>query len=284
MGDNYGEKDFYERYRLYLNEEAVRRSHDFAFAIFARILLPLKPNVMDLGCGTSEYYKYRRYPMCYAGIDKVNSGFASNLIVADYMALDFGELLPFAPDAFVSLFSIEACYPADVKYAFYEELFAKFRSLNYGLVSGFFYESKKGLETVTETGGLTSFQTIEEPQSHISGVFRELRLHLKTPSEMFGADVVEVWKFFVRQGIGLEIRGNQPKPRFKVLKNGRIIVSDVPGRYAGNRPRKIFGRLDCGSGMKTKKENRVFFLTWDDAIAEGYRPCKRCKPAPNDSY
>lgn len=33
-----------------------------------------------------------------------------------------------------------------------------------------------------------------------------------------------------------------------------------------------------------KKENQVFFLTWQDAINEGYRPCKKCKPVPDDAY
>jgi len=72
--------------------------------------------------------------------------------------------------------------------------------------------------------------------------------------------------------------------RYKIIKNGITIESNVPSRYAGWRPGKIFGRLDCKSGMRMKKKNRVFFLTWDDAIAEGYRPCKKCKPTPNDTY
>ena len=72
--------------------------------------------------------------------------------------------------------------------------------------------------------------------------------------------------------------------RYKIIKNGITIESNVSGRYAGWRPGKIFGRLDCKSGLRMKKENRVFFLTWDDAIVEGYRPCKKCKPTPNDTY
>jgi DNA/RNA endonuclease YhcR with UshA esterase domain len=68
--------------------------------------------------------------------------------------------------------------------------------------------------------------------------------------------------------------------KYKVLKNGRIMESNVPGKYAGWCPGKIFGRLDCKSGMRMKKENRVFFLTWDDAIDAGYQPCKKCKPMP----
>lgn len=72
--------------------------------------------------------------------------------------------------------------------------------------------------------------------------------------------------------------------KYRVLKDGKIIESEIPGRYAGWRPGKIFGRLDCRSGMRMKKENRVFFLSWEDAIAQGYRACKKCKPQPDDEY
>jgi DNA/RNA endonuclease YhcR with UshA esterase domain len=68
--------------------------------------------------------------------------------------------------------------------------------------------------------------------------------------------------------------------RYKILKQGQVVTSEKPGKYAGWRPGKIFGRLDCASGKRMKKENRVFFLTWDDALREGYRPCKKCKPSP----
>lgn len=71
---------------------------------------------------------------------------------------------------------------------------------------------------------------------------------------------------------------------YEILKDGKVIKSKILGRYAGWRPGKIFGRLDCKSGKGMKKENRVFFLTWEDAINEGYRPCKKCKPTPNDTY
>lgn len=66
---------------------------------------------------------------------------------------------------------------------------------------------------------------------------------------------------------------------YKVLKGGRIVRSRVPGRFAGNVTHKIFGRLDCASGKRLMlPENRVFFLTWEDAVAAGYRPCKKCRP------
>ncbi|HTM68314.1 MAG TPA: Ada metal-binding domain-containing protein [Candidatus Binatia bacterium] len=72
---------------------------------------------------------------------------------------------------------------------------------------------------------------------------------------------------------------------YKVLKEGEIVRSPVPGRYAGNITHKIFGRLDCASGLRLMHaRNRVFFLTWADAIAAGYRPCLKCRPSPHDRY
>jgi methylphosphotriester-DNA--protein-cysteine methyltransferase len=68
---------------------------------------------------------------------------------------------------------------------------------------------------------------------------------------------------------------------YTILKAGKPAKSKVPGKYAGWRPGRIFGRLDCKSGMKMKKENRVFFLSWQDAIDSGYRPCKKCRPEPD---
>jgi methylphosphotriester-DNA--protein-cysteine methyltransferase len=69
--------------------------------------------------------------------------------------------------------------------------------------------------------------------------------------------------------------------QYVVLVNGKPTPSPVPGKFAGWKGGKIFGRLDCPSGMrKMTKKNRVFFLTWKDAIAAGYKPCKICKPRP----
>lgn len=54
--------------------------------------------------------------------------------------------------------------------------------------------------------------------------------------------------------------------------------------FAGHAPRKIFGLLTCKSGMNMKKENRRFFLSLEDAIKGGYRPCKKCKPIDEKDF
>jgi methylphosphotriester-DNA--protein-cysteine methyltransferase len=72
---------------------------------------------------------------------------------------------------------------------------------------------------------------------------------------------------------------------FKILKNGTTIHTETPGMFAGWRPGKIFGRLDCSSGKRNMKpENRVFFLSIEDAVREGYRPCKNCKPLDQQDF
>lgn len=71
---------------------------------------------------------------------------------------------------------------------------------------------------------------------------------------------------------------------YKLLKNNKTIISRVPGEYAGWQPGKIFGTLDCKSGMRMKKENLVFFATLGDAVTEGYRPCRNCRPINEQDF
>src|SRR3989344_4007285 len=67
------------------------------------------------------------------------------------------------PNAFVSLFSVECFHPAQERYELYGKVFETFSTIEFGLVSGFFYEGKREQETVDETGGIVSHQTIEDP-------------------------------------------------------------------------------------------------------------------------
>jgi len=47
-------------------------------------------------------------------------------------------------------------------------------------------------------------------------------------------------------------------------------------RFGGNKNLKIYGTLNCPSGKRMKKENRVFFLSEKEARANTYRPCGCC--------
>ncbi|MEQ9287287.1 MAG: Ada metal-binding domain-containing protein [Cyclobacteriaceae bacterium] len=46
--------------------------------------------------------------------------------------------------------------------------------------------------------------------------------------------------------------------------------------FAGNARLKIYGRLNCKSGKRMKKENRVFFASDGEATRHHYRPCGHC--------
>ncbi len=65
---------------------------------------------------------------------------------------------------------------------------------------------------------------------------------------------------------------------YRVWIRGQLLEVPFPGHYAGIKTQKVFGRLDCWSGKRALKKNRVFFLFWEDAVEAGYRPCKHCKP------
>ena len=46
--------------------------------------------------------------------------------------------------------------------------------------------------------------------------------------------------------------------------------------FGGNGKLKIYGMLNCKSGQRMKKENRVFFFSEQEATAIGFRPCGHC--------
>jgi methylphosphotriester-DNA--protein-cysteine methyltransferase len=47
-------------------------------------------------------------------------------------------------------------------------------------------------------------------------------------------------------------------------------------RFGDHSKLKIYGMLDCQSGKRMKRKNRVFFKTEEEAIENGYRPCSHC--------
>lgn len=55
----------------------------------------------------------------------------------------------------------------------------------------------------------------------------------------------------------------------KMIKNREVCIG-------GNRKLKIYGRLDCRSGKKMSRKNRVFFNSEQEAKDHNYRPCGHC--------
>ncbi len=59
------------------------------------------------------------------------------------------------------------------------------------------------------------------------------------------------------------------KVLLKMIKDGNLSIG-------GNRNLKIYGTLNCKSGKRMKRQNRVFFASEKEAIANKYRPCGHC--------
>ena len=59
------------------------------------------------------------------------------------------------------------------------------------------------------------------------------------------------------------------KMLFHLLRNSEISL-------AGNAALKIYGTLNCKSGVRLKPENRVFFRDEAEALSVNYRPCGHC--------
>ena len=56
----------------------------------------------------------------------------------------------------------------------------------------------------------------------------------------------------------------------------RVKLKDKTIRFGGNKKDKIYGTLSCASGKRLNKENRVFFISEQEAQQENYRPCGHC--------
>ena len=195
------DEPFYERYERYLTEPRVRISHNRALRLFNQ--MSGCPRVLDLGCGRSQ--EFRRFGdwESYVGYDVEAEEPESPLDPrrGDYREPKFLDALEGrAHTAFVSLFSTEITAPPEKNMSLYRELFHRLEGLRWGLVSGFYYTSSRTLNPVEETGGIVSWQTLHALEDQWTHEYDEFRFVMHVPSEMFGEDVVEVWRIFQRRG------------------------------------------------------------------------------------
>lgn len=195
-------QEFFNEYKVYLQEQHVRNSHDTMFRIFDDLFPKWKYpfNIIDFGCGKCcEYMDFGQFSG-YAGLD-LDPPFRAGTFKADYTKLSGEDIKWYAPYpfyAFISLFSTECCmHPVD-KYAFYRKVFRE-TEVQMGLVSGFYYKNRIEQEKVEETGEIVSYQTIENQREYQCPEFIEMRTHIDVPSKMFGPEVVEVWKILIRK-------------------------------------------------------------------------------------
>jgi len=117
----------------------------------------------------------------YIGVD-ISDGFDYR----DLLALK-DKIIEVKANTIVSLFSVECTKDEEDNNILYDFIF-KETDVKTILSSGFYYKSKKDLQMVKETCGIISYQTIGEVRDD------ELRFTVPCPSNMFGEEVVEVWR------------------------------------------------------------------------------------------
>jgi methylphosphotriester-DNA--protein-cysteine methyltransferase len=63
-----------------------------------------------------------------------------------------------------------------------------------------------------------------------------------------------------------------------LLKNADVhsLIRKGAIRLGGNKKLRIYGKLDCVSGMKMQRKNRIFFSDSREAESLHFRPCAHC--------
>lgn len=181
--------DFYSDYSKYLSEPVVAQNHQNVLDLFNQ--KKGLQSVIDLGCGLREF-QLRFRPRNYVGIDLQSplADYQLNYRLCEFPNVDFNLT------GFVSLFSVENTAPHQDNYKLYEQIFTRYPSIECGLVSGFYYAGNK--ENPILEGNISAFQTLESPEEVKSALFSETRVIIYSPSNMFGENVYEVWKYFER--------------------------------------------------------------------------------------
>lgn len=97
---------------------------------------------------------------------------------------------------------------------------------------------------------------------------------------------LQVWKIFARFGHSWAVITCFFLP-FSIFSHellgpdGKTYETGVRGLWGGHQGAKVFGRMDCPSALSWiarghYTEGRVFFGSFMDAMAAGFRPCQRC--------
>lgn len=64
----------------------------------------------------------------------------------------------------------------------------------------------------------------------------------------------------------------------------RSLIDQKKIGSGGNVKLKIYGTLQCKTGKRMKKANRVFFNSAEEALRNGFRPCAHCMNAEYRSW
>ncbi len=191
---SYSSEDFWQAYEQYANE--TYKCHIEIINLCVKIISDNRgynfryfKNLIDIGCGKTQMGKNllsAKYDK-YIGIDSMNFG---QEIVKDYKEYDFKNHKSQYDDLAISLFSTECCLKEEEQ----NDLYSKLLSNGFVLiVAGFYYEGKENQEIIEENFELKSYQT-----HPLKKLFKnETRIIKKVPSNLFGTDVIEVWRVII---------------------------------------------------------------------------------------
>lgn len=208
MADPYQDEKFWDQYGAYLVES--RERHKGAISTLLRYqggesTDTVAPSVIDFGCGQyASAASLMPHPHTYLGIDKHKPGMRHTAMCeVSFVEGDYLERVKqtIVPTCFTSLFSAECTSYQDHNRKFYNWIFEAYPTLNYGIVSGFYYLSRWRDELVNETGNITSCQSTGPLTDFTDSslLYTETKLEIPAPSKMFGPNVVEVWKLLERK-------------------------------------------------------------------------------------
>ena len=75
-----------------------------------------------------------------------------------------------------------------------------------------------------------------------------------------------------------EVKPASPEQNSSVSKEQNSTAENTKVEYIGNLNTHIFHKSTCGSVCTMMEQNKIIFEGRNDAINNGYTPCKRCKP------
>lgn len=82
----------------------------------------------------------------------------------------------------------------------------------------------------------------------------------------------------IEKPVKLIPRPTEPPPELiKPLKSD-ISQADKDTQFVASSAGSVFHKISCHSAQRIKEENLVRYKSRDEAIADGKRPCQRCKP------
>ena len=139
---------------------------------------------------------------------------------------------------------------------------------NAALVSGQTVELEKDISEVDRYGRLLRYVWIGDTMINRELVCQGYATVATYPPDVKYQDIFLACEREAREA-GRGFWGAEPAPTAQQAGN-------CP--YIGNKNSKVFHHAWCSSVAQMNPANKVCFATREEAIAQGYRPCKNCRP------